>query len=123
MKKRNLGEMSSGDLVDLFVEIALAQDEAILMDENEEYNRLFLRMHAVADELKSRPGDERGALSSLYEHSSAQVRLKAAIVTLAVAPDAARETLQIIRDRQEYPQAADARGMLSALEQGTYVPE
>jgi hypothetical protein len=123
MKKGNLGEMSSGDLVDLFVEIALAQDEAILMDENDEYNRLFLRMHAVADELKSRPGDERSALLSLYEHPSAQVRLKAAIVTLTVAPDAARETLQIIRDRQEYPQAADARGMLSALEQGAYVPK
>jgi hypothetical protein len=56
-------------------------------------------------------------------HPNAQVRLKAATATLAVAPEAARQTLQIISDRQEYPQAADARGMMRAVDKGTYVPE
>jgi hypothetical protein len=48
--------------------------------------------------------------------------LKAALATLAVAPEAARATLQLISDRQEYPQAADARGMMRAIDEGTYVP-
>jgi hypothetical protein len=123
MTVENLREMSSSGLIDLFVTIALAQDEAILMDEHDEYNRLYLRMRAIAGELKSRPGDERSALAKLYEHPNAQVRLQAAIDTLAVAPEAASRALRLISDRQEYPQAADARGMLNALAEGSYVPE
>jgi hypothetical protein len=80
-------------------------------------------MEAVEDALKSRNGDQRRALLPLFLHPNAQVRLKAATATLAVAPEAARQTLQIISDRQEYPQAADARGMMRAVDKGTYVPE
>jgi predicted transcriptional regulator len=36
--------------------------------------------------------------------------------------DAARQALQIISDREEYPQAADARGMIRAVDDGTFVP-
>jgi hypothetical protein len=38
-------------------------------------------------------------------------------------PEAARRTLQVISDRQEYPQAADARGKMRAVDKGTYVPK
>jgi len=78
---------------------------------------------AVEDALKSRNGDQRRALLPLFLHPNAQVRLKAATATLALAPEAARQTLQIISDRQEYPQAADARGMMRAVDKGRYVPE
>jgi len=120
MKRLALREMTVAQLADLFVGIALRQDEVML--EPAKYNRLYDKMDAVKEELKNRPGDQRRALLSLLDHSNVQVRLKSAIATLALAPDAARRTLQVISDRQEYPQTADARGMMRALDQGTYIP-
>jgi hypothetical protein len=64
----------------------------------------------------------RRALIPLLEHPNPQVRLKSAITTLALAPEAARRALQIISDRNEYPQAADARGMMSDLDEGRFIP-
>jgi Domain of unknown function (DUF2019) len=114
--------MTADQLVDRFLTIALAQDDALLMNDTVAYTRLYEEMDAVRNELKRRPGDQRRGLVRLYSHPNAQVRLKAAITTLAVTPQAARHTLQVISDRNEYPQAADARGMLRALHEGTYVP-
>ncbi len=122
MKGTKISNLSVTELVEKFTAIAVAQDEALLMDEIGKYNRLYDQMGAVAKELKSRAGDQRQALLSLYDHHNAQVRLNAAIATLAVAPDAARRVLQRISDWQEYPQAADARGMMRALDDGTFRP-
>jgi hypothetical protein len=117
-----LNEITTAELVRQFVRIALDQDEAMRHDDNAAYKRLFDQMDAIKEELKSRPGDQRRTLIPLFEHPNAQVRLKSAITTLALAPEDARRTLQIISDRQEYPQAADARGMMMALDEGTYIP-
>ncbi|HEV7842239.1 MAG TPA: DUF2019 domain-containing protein, partial [Pyrinomonadaceae bacterium] len=65
----------------------------------------------------------RTALLTLYTHPNAQVRLRAALATLAVASNDARTVLQELIERNEYPQLADARGMLRALDAGRYVPE
>jgi hypothetical protein len=75
----------------------------------------------LSSERKQRAGDQRRALIPLHEHPNAQVRLKAAIATLALAPHAARQALQIIRNREEYPQAA-ARGMIRAVDDGSFIP-
>lgn len=101
--------------------IALAQHEALDMENYSKFNRLFSEMEEVKQELKIRPGDQRRALLPLLSHSNAQVRLKAAITTLALAPQASRQALQLIWDRNEFPQAAYAMGMLRALDAGTYV--
>jgi Domain of unknown function (DUF2019) len=122
MKRTKLHEMTVAQLVDLFIAIALNQDAAMLNYNSAEFNRLFDEREALEEELKKRPGDQRRALLPLLEHLNAQVRLISAIATLALAPEAARQTLQVISDRQEYPQAADARGMMRALSEGTYIP-
>lgn len=122
MRKRNLTEMSVDELVERFKQIALAQDAADLRDEITKYNRLFDLMGDVEEELKQRPGDQRRALVSLFDHPNPQVRVKAAIRALAVAPKAAREALEILDERNELPQAADARGILWGLDDGTYKP-
>ena len=90
--------------------------------DNGTFNRLFKQMEAVKEELTSRPGDQRRTLIPLLEHPNAQVRLKSAIATLALVPKEARRVLEVISDRQEYPQAADARGMMMALDEGAYIP-
>ncbi|MBI4275957.1 MAG: DUF2019 domain-containing protein [Rhizobiales bacterium] len=117
-----LSEITVDQLVQRFTVIALDQHRAILDDDNAKFTRLYRQMEAAELELKTRIGDQRRALLRLHNHQNAQVRLTAAIATLAVAPDAARRVLQNINDRAEFPQAADALGMIRALDDGTYVP-
>jgi hypothetical protein len=122
MKRAKLEEMNVEQLVQRFVAVTLAQDEALLMDEYPKFNRLFGEMEALKQELKARDGDQRKALLGLYEHPNAQVRVKAATATLAVAPEVARRALQVIADSQEYPQAGEAGLTIAALEDGTFRP-
>jgi hypothetical protein len=122
MKRAALHAMTIEELVERFTAIALAQYEALEKDEFAKYNRLYGEMEAVRQELKIRPGDQRRALQPLLDQPNAQVRLKAAISLLSIAPDAARQTLQLISDRNEFPQAAYALGTIRALENGTFVP-
>ena len=91
-------------------------------EKNAKFNRLFREMRSIEDELKHRPSDQRNSLIRFLKHPNAQVRLRAAIATLALVPDAARETLQNISDLNEYPQAPDARGILRGLDDGSYTP-
>jgi hypothetical protein len=114
--------MTAEELVERFVTIVLEQDDAMRRDDNATYNRLYREMDGIEKELRARAGDQRRALVGLYEHPNAQVRLMAAMATLALAPEAARRTLQAICDRQEYPQAADARGTIRAIDAGTFIP-
>jgi hypothetical protein len=122
MSRDKLSKLTTEELVDRFVAIGLAQDEANLYNEIGKYNRLYSQMKLVEDELQSREGDQRHALLPLYGHANALVRLKAAFATLAMAPDASRAVLQDISDSNRYPEAADARGMMRALDEGTFKP-
>ena len=122
MKRTDLAEMTVEQLVERFTAIALDQDQALLMHEYTKFNRLFDEMEAVESELKVRHGDQRRALVSLYEHPNAQVRLKAAEATLAVAPESARRMLQSIVDSREFPQAGDAGMMLRNLDREVFKP-
>jgi Domain of unknown function (DUF2019) len=120
MTRTAISDLSAEQLVDRFTSIALAQDEAINNDENSKYNRLFGEMHNLKEELKRR--DQRRLLLPLLLHGNAQVRLKSAIALLAVDREASLNALQTISDRNEYPQAADARGMIEAVAEGRYLP-
>jgi hypothetical protein len=122
MRRSKLRTMPTSELVGLFTDIALAEDDAILMDDNPRYNRQFWQLEAVEQELKSRQGDERRALLGLYTHSNAQMRLAAGLATLAVAPVEARQLLQSIYDSKEYPQAGDAGMSLINLDRGIFKP-
>lgn len=122
MKQTTPEEMTSEKLVERFAAIALDQDSAIRKEENTKFGRLFREMSTIEDELKHRPGDQRHLLVRFLKHPNAQVRLRAAIATLALAPDLSRRTLQNISNWNEYPQAPDARGILRGLDDGSYTP-
>lgn len=85
-----LREMTTGQLVQRFAEIGVAQDQALLYERRVEYRRLFRQMNAIDSELRRRGAAARAALLPLYGHPNVQVRLKAAIKTLVLAPDLAR---------------------------------
>src|SRR2546430_1738271 len=103
---------------DLFVAIALAQDEADQEENNAKYNRLFDQMIELMAEFLTRPIEQRRALMALYEHPNPQVRYMAASITKDLAPQAARRVYEIISERNEYPQAANARWAIRNLDEG-----
>jgi hypothetical protein len=123
MKRAKLKDMTVKQLVERFATIGVEQDQAILRGQHARFNRLFDEMMAIQDELKTRADDQRRELLSLYNHPNAQVRLNAAKVTLAVAPEPARKALQALADSREYPQAGDAGMSLDNVELGIFKPK
>jgi hypothetical protein len=109
--------------VALFAKVTVDQDEALLGNRIARFNRLFGVMTEIAEELKSRDGDQRTALLSLFEYPNMQVRLQTAKLTLAVAPVKAREQLEAIASSKWFPQAGDAGMCLDFLDDGTFKPK
>jgi HEAT repeat protein len=122
MTDKSVRTISTEQLVHQFIELALAQDKAELNGDIRQVNALFDKIETIKVELKSRPGDGRRVLVSLYDHPNAQVRLKAAKATLALEPERARQVLLTIKKRQEQPQALDAGMTLRFLDDGTFTP-
>jgi hypothetical protein len=109
-------------LVTEFETVCVRQDEAEKNSNSSKYNKLYLQMKQIEGQLKSCSGDQRRALLPLLNHRNAQVRLMASVAMLAIDKQSARQALQIISDRSEYPQAITARGMLRAIDEGRYIP-
>jgi uncharacterized protein YdcH (DUF465 family) len=122
MKQTGLQDMTVDQLVERFTVIALDQDKALLRREHAKFNRLFDKMEAVEEELKTRSGDQRRALLRLYEHPNSQVQLKAVKATLAVAPEPALRMLKAIAESRKYPQAGEAGMSLENLQSGIFKP-
>ncbi|GAC1333131.1 MAG: hypothetical protein NVSMB26_13810 [Beijerinckiaceae bacterium] len=122
MKKMNLNNVSVDGLVELFRNYALQQDEAMLYGDQVEVNRLFWKLRAVAEELKSRDGDQRAALLPLYDDKNSQVKVRAMKATLAVAPEQAIEGLSKLRANKRDPVCLDAGMCLWAIEEGIFKP-
>jgi hypothetical protein len=123
MKRTNYGLMSAKELIGLFAELCVAQDQALLYSDIAKLNRLIKQMWDVQDELKSRPGDQRRALLALFDHENAQVRLMAARANLAVAPQEARTMIESIANGRKFPQAGDAGMTIENLDSGFYKPK
>jgi hypothetical protein len=122
MKRARLKDLTTEQLLERFVDVALLQDITSRRDDIAAYNRLYDQMDVIKEELRRRPGDQRRFLLPLYKHPNVQVRLKAAIATLALQPEAARRQLQEIADSRDYPQAGDAGMTLDSLDRGIFKP-
>jgi hypothetical protein len=118
----NLKESNVNQLVDRVAILAAEHDDCLLDNNIASANRIFDRIAEVVAELKSRPGDQRKALMVLYDHSNMHVRLFAAKYTLAVAPQAARQKLEEIKESGWLPDAGDAGMCLLNLDRGIFKP-
>lgn len=116
MKK--LSSMKDSELVELYAQIGIAQDDAIDRFEQARVNRLFDKKIAVVNELRSRPGDRRRLLFDLYDHPNIQVRLNAAKSTYARNPERAHAVLEEIAATRRLPQSADAGFALTGIAEG-----
>ena len=123
MKQSALSRLTNEALVEAYVDVGIRQDQALDRFDNKIFNRLYARNSAIADELKSRPGDQRIHLVPLLQHPNWQVRLNAAKELLVVAPDEARDTLAAIAESRHFPHAGDAGMCLWTLEQGIFEPQ
>jgi len=122
MTKAHLSSAPTPQLVADFVALCLQQQDALEDYDVRRYNKIYVYVRAIVDELKKRDGDRRRDLLPLCRHENIQVRLTAAQKTLALAPAEARAVLERIRDSGELPQALDAGMMLLAIDQGIYTP-
>ena len=134
MTNPDLTLMTLDQLIQYFIDTAIAEEEAILGSTTDEadptrdaavkrMNEFFWEMERINGELKRRGPAARLALMQLYDHPNAQVNLQAAHYTLAVAHAAARERLQVIADSEWPPQYIDARTIIDALESGKFKPD
>jgi nitrogen regulatory protein PII len=123
MKSADLSALSVAELLERFAAICVEQNKTLFSGGYAKFNRLFDQMVAVENELKIRPGDQRSALLALFDHPDMQVRLQAAKLTLAVAPEAARQMLERIKEWRRQPQAGDAGMCLINLDRGIFVPK
>lgn len=122
MKHSDLMGMSLDQLLARVEMLAISQDEALLLEEYDRFNQLYDEMELVHQELRDRGPAAQLALLRLYDHPNAQVRLKAATMTLAVAPERARLALEDIVASKIFPQAGDAGMLIRGLDDGTFVP-
>jgi Domain of unknown function (DUF2019) len=116
MTPRKLEDMRIEQLVEMFASIALAEYDALEIGDNAKFRRLFRQMTDLRAELKSRPIEQRRALMALYQHPNPQVRYEAASATADFAPEAVRRVCEIIIERNEYPQAANAGIIIDNLD-------
>lgn len=126
--------MSLDRLVAHFADTAIAREEAILAmttdEEDPTYepavrrsHDLYVELARIDAELRSRGRQARLALMKLYDHPNAQVNLEAAYYTLGVAPEVARQRIQVIADSEWPPQYWQARSIIGALESGNFKPD
>src|SRR4029077_18735737 len=94
--RNRLDKLSVAELVKVFADLAIEQYDHILLCEIAQINRYYQKLKAIELDLKSRAGDQRRALMSLYDHQNPNVRVKAAKATLALAPTAARQVLETV---------------------------
>lgn len=67
MTVRNLQSFAVSDLVEKFVELALAKGEAIRGCDVTTTTRIYWKIDAINNELESRVSDQRGVLRSLFD--------------------------------------------------------
>jgi hypothetical protein len=114
--------MSDAELIAQFVAAAMGRGQAVTELDSRRANIWFDRMQALDQELRERGRSVRMKLQPLLGNSDRFVRYYAAIYLLALVPDQARAVLEWNAKYGADTLAADARGFLSAMDDGSYKP-
>lgn len=122
MTTQNLQTASNDYLVAIYIEISRKEDDAMLRNDIARATGLVYRRKEVDDVLRARGIEARRMLLPLLRHSNAQVRLNAAKHLLAVAPEAARATLEDLAAHGPGQQQGSAGMCLSLVDDGTFKP-
>ncbi len=118
MMTRRKNNAPVDEMLQGFIELSLTQHEALLYLEARPYNRAYMKIKKLVEELEARPGDQRHALIELFDHDNPQVRLNAAKHAHPLYPDKAIQIVQSIIDARALPQEVYAKDVLSFLMYG-----
>lgn len=114
MNKSELSQMDVDELLLRHAELSAEQGRALEgFSSMAKVNRLGQQIFAIDAELKSRPGDQRIALTKLFSNPDPWVRFNAARIVLNIAAAEARPVIQQIADSRNYPVAGHAGMCLS----------
>lgn len=113
MRNPDLSKLDVGALLKLHIEWSMQHGVALERASILKINELGGRINEINKELKSRSGDQRGALAPLLSHPNAQVRFNAAQCLIRILPLEARRTIQAIADSGVFPLAGHAGMYLS----------
>ena len=115
MTARKGEEVFVDEMLQRFIELSLTQHEALLYLETGPYNRAYMKIKKLVEELEARTGDQRHVLVDLFDHPNPQVRLNAAKFAHPLFPEESIQVVQSIIDAKKYPQEAHARSALDYL--------
>ena len=113
----DLKSKSVNQLLAVFTESALKQDDTYITSNVKKFNKLYTVIDDVAKALRDLPGDGRIELSALLQHENPHVRLQAAKYLYPVAPVEARACLEAIRAARLPDQSLDAGMTIRGLEE------
>jgi hypothetical protein len=97
MTDPNYPTLSTDELLTLFRNACLRQDDTYLTDDTESYKNDFEILLRIKAELKARGPDARRSLLQLFGDDNPHVRLQAAKFVYPVAPEPARAMLEEIK--------------------------
>ncbi|MBN8963287.1 MAG: DUF2019 domain-containing protein [Rhizobiales bacterium] len=117
MKKIDLSKFDVSALLVPYVEWSIQQGVALERASISKFNELGGRINQINKELKSRSGDQRGALAPLLLHPNAQVRFNAVQNLIWILPIEARQAIQVIADSGVFPLPGHA-GMYLSMHDG-----
>lgn len=117
MSKSGFSQMRVAELLRRHAELSIEQGRALEgFSSMAKVNRLLQKIFEINAELKSRPGDQRRALTELFSNPDPWVRFNAASAALDVATAEARPVIQQIADSQNYPVTGHAGMCLSLFD-------
>lgn len=111
-----LYDLTPEQLLELYVEVGLAEDAADKRGRLPQSNRLAKQGFEIAAELGRRPGNQRLALRQLYDHPNMRVKYNAARDTWFAANIDSRRKLEEIRDSKWQPYCAEAAMQIRILD-------
>lgn len=122
MNRKKLASSTEAELVALFREYAIKQESFLLDSNTAAYNRLYDKIEAIDDELKSRGMEARKSLLALLSDENFRVRYAAAVRSLVVDRERALAAIHQIAESHKMPEAGEAGMTLYYLEEGIFKP-
>jgi len=116
----NLSILTDEQVVQRFEAVAIDQGDAVDRFQISKVNRLFDKLIALREELSRRGANRRLLLKPLLFHDNINVRLRAALTLLIIAPEEARAALQDLADLKIHQQSVDASMTLDSLDAGEF---
>jgi hypothetical protein len=121
---------SNEELVAAFADLSRQQGAALETEDMRQHNRLFDKLRAIRDELRSRGAEAQKLLIPLLEqgqqpslsYAAAQLRFNAAVGLKVVAPELAHATLESLSIRGPLTYRGMAGMSLSLMDQTTLKP-